>query len=251
MSLKVKSILISQPKPETDKNPYYELAKKLNLKVDFRPFIQVDPIPAKDLRKEKLNLLDYSAVILNSRNAVDNYFRLAAEMKVELPAEMKYFCINEGTALYIQKYIVMRKRKVFYGKGTEKDLLDLIKSHSDENFLFPCSDIRKPEVPDFLTKNNIKFREAIIYKTVSADLSDLADVYYDILVFFSPADIKSLFENFPDFKQNNTRIAAFGGSTARAVEEAGLVLNIPAPTPESPSMTGAMEKYIVAANKGH
>lgn len=222
----------------------------MNVKVDFRPFIQVDPIPGKEFRKnEKVNFLEHTAVIFNSRNAVDHYFRVCEELRLEMPAEMKYFCINEGMAYYLQKYIVMRKRKIFYGNGSESDLLTIIKNHPNENYVFPCSDIRKPEIPEFLIKHKLKFKEAVIYRTVSADLSDLADVYYDIIVFYSPADIKSLFENFPDFQQKNTRIAAWGLSTAKAIEDATLMLNIPAPTTESPSMTMALEKYIGTANK--
>lgn len=248
--MKVKTILVSQPQPEGTKNPYFDLAEKLNLKVDFRPFIQVDPVPGKEFRKtEKVNFLDYTAVIFNSRNAVDHYFRACEELKIEMPPEMKYFCINEGMAYYLQKYIVMRKRKIFYGNGSEQELLTIIKNHSSEKYIFPCSDIRKPSIPDFLDKNKIKYAEAVLYKTVSADLSDLADVYYDIIVFYSPADIKSLFENFPDFIQKDTRIAAWGTTTAQAIDDAKLALNIPAPTPEAPSMTMALENYIVQANK--
>lgn len=248
--MKVKTILVSQPQPEGNKNPFYDLAEKLNLKIDFRPFIQVEGIPGKEFRKaERVNFLDFTAVIFNSRNAIDHFFRVCEELKVEMPADMKYFCINEGMGYYLQKYIVMRKRKVFFGSGTEADLMGIIKNHASESYLFPCSDIRKPHIPDFLTKLNISFRECILYKTVSADLSDLTDVFYDIIVFYSPADIKSLFENFPDFKQNNTRIAAWGATTAAAIEEAHLTLNIPAPTTEAPSMTAALETYIIQANK--
>jgi uroporphyrinogen-III synthase len=247
--LKVKSILVSQPRPEGERSPFFDLADKLNLKIDFRPFIQVDPIAVKELRKEKINELNYTAVIFNSRNAVDNFFRVANEVKTEMPADMKYFCVNEGMAYYLQKYIVLRKRKVFYGKGSTKDLLDLIKAHSGENYLYPCSDVRAPLVPDFLKKNKIKFRESVLYRTVASDLSDLTHVNYDIIVFFSPSDIKSLFENFPEFKQNNTRIAGFGAVTQKAIEDAGLTVNIPAPTPETPSMVMALEKYVVEVNK--
>jgi len=248
--LKVKTILVSQPQPEGTKSPFYDLAEKLNLKVDFRPFIQVDPISGKDFRKtERVNFLDHTAVIFNSRNAVDHFFRACEELKIEMPADMKYFCINEGMAYYLQKYIVMRKRKIFYGNGSEAELLTLIKNHSGENYLFPCSDIRKPSIPDFLVKNKINHREAVLYRTVSADLSDLTEVFYDIIVFYSPADIKSLFENFPDFVQKDTRIAAWGATTAAAIEEANLALNIPAPNSEAPSMTMALENYIVQVNK--
>jgi uroporphyrinogen-III synthase len=240
---------VSQPRPEGERSPFFDLADKLNLKIDFRPFIQVDPIAVKELRKEKINELNYTAVIFNSRNAVDNFFRVANEVKTEMPADMKYFCVNEGMAYYLQKYIVLRKRKVFYGKGSTKDLLDLIKAHSGENYLYPCSDVRAPLVPDFLKKNKIKFRESVLYRTVASDLSDLTHVNYDIIVFFSPSDIKSLFENFPEFKQNNTRIAGFGAVTQKAIEDAGLTVNIPAPTPETPSMVMALEKYVVEVNK--
>jgi len=248
--LKVKTILVSQPQPEGTKSPFYDLAEKLNLKVDFRPFIQVDPISGKDFRKtERVNFLDHTAVIFNSRNAVDHFFRACEELKIEMPPEMKYFCINEGMAYYLQKYIVMRKRKIFFGSGSEAELLSIIKNHSGENYLFPCSDIRKPSIPDFLVKNKIKHREAVLYRTVSADLSDLTEVFYDIIVFYSPADIKSLFENFPEFVQKDTRIAAWGATTAAAIEEANLALNIPAPTSDAPSMTMALENYIVQVNK--
>lgn len=249
MLKKVKSILISQPKPEGDKSPYYDLAKKFNLKVDFRPFIQVDPVTAKEFRQQRVNILNFTAVIFNSRNAIDHFFRLCAELRIEMSPEMKYFCINEGTANYLQKYVQIRKRKLFAGKGTESDLLTVIKAHPQEKYFFPCSDIRKNEIPDFMTRHKIEFAEGVCYRTVSADLSDLANVYYDIIVFFSPADIKSLFQNFPDFLQNETRIAAFGNSTAKAIEDASLVLDIPAPTADSPSMVMALERYILAANK--
>lgn len=247
--MKVKSILVSQPRPEGERSPFFDFAEKYNLKIDFRPFIQVEPIPGKELRKEKINELNYTAVIFNSRNAVDNFFRVAAEHKTEMPADMKYFCVNEGMAYYLQKYIVLRKRKVFYGKGTTKELLDLIKAHPKENYLYPCSDVRNPVVPDFLKKNKLKYRETILYRTVASDLSDLTHVNYDIIVFFSPSDIKSLFENFPEFKQNNTRIAGFGAATQKAITDAKLTINIPAPTPETPSMVMALEKYVLEVNK--
>ncbi len=249
--MKVKSILISQPKPtEGERSPYLELAKKLNLKVDFRPFITIEPIPAKEFKSQKINFTDFTAIILNSRNAVDNFFRLCADMKIEMAPDTKYFCINEGTANYLQKYIQVRKRKVFHGKGTETDLLDVIKNHPSEKFLFPCSNVRKNVIPSFMAKKKFFFKEAISYHTLSADLSDLSDVKYDILVFFSPVDIKSLFDNFPDFIQDNTRIAAFGSATGKAIEDAKLTINISAPTPAAPSMVMALEQYIIKVNKG-
>lgn len=244
----VKSILVSQPEPKDNKSPYFFLAERYGIKVDFRPFIQIDPIDIKEFRKQKVNFLDFSAVIFTSRNAVDHYFRLAAESKVEIPTDMKYFCISEQTANYLQKYIVIRKRKIFTGYRTAQDLIEILKKHPKEKYVFPCSDIRKGDIPDFLKDNDYEFKEAIIYKTVASDLSDLANVNYDVIAFFSPSGISSLFDNFPDFKQNKTRIAAFGPTTAKAVQDAGLILDIQAPLPNAPSMTGALELYIKKAN---
>ncbi|MFN6946704.1 MAG: uroporphyrinogen-III synthase [Cytophagaceae bacterium] len=245
---KVSSILVSQPQPTDDKSPYFVLAEKYNLKIDFRPFIGVESVALKDFKKDKIDILSHTAVIFTSRNAVDNFFRICSESKIDVPADMKYFCISEQTANYLQKYIVIRKRKIFTGHKTAKDLEEILKKHKNENFLFPCSDIRKDDIPSFLAKNNIKHTEAVIYRTVASDLSDLADVNYDIIAFFSPSGISSLFANFPDFQQNSTRIAAFGPTTAKAVREAGLILDIEAPLPNAPSMTGALEVYIKKAN---
>lgn len=247
---KVKSILITQPKPDGDKSPYFDLEKKYNLKVDFRPFIHVEGVSGKDFRKEsKVNLVEFSAIIFTSRNAVDNYFRICEELRLEVPQDMKYFCVSESTALYLQKYIQYRKRKVFFGRRTSKDLMDLLKKNKDESYLFPCTDVHKDDIPDFLKKNSFKFAEAVIYKTVCSDLSDLADVKYDILAFFSPSGIKSLYLNFPKFIQDKTRIAAFGPTTCKAVIEAKLTINIQAPSPSCPSMTMAIEEYIKSTNK--
>ncbi len=247
--MKVKTILVSQPKPEGDKSPYFDLAKKCNVKIDFRPFIKVEGIPAQEFRKQKINILDHTAVIMTSRNAVDHYFRMCQEMRITVPETMKYFCISESTAYYLQKYVLYRKRKIFHGKQTVTDLMDVIKKHKTENFLVPCSDIAKEEVVEKFEALKIKHSKATMFRTVASDLSDLANVNYDMLVFFSPAGIKSLFKNFPKFKQNKTRIACFGPTTAKAVEEAGLRLDVHAPNSKSPSMTMALEQYIVAANK--
>jgi uroporphyrinogen-III synthase len=245
---KVRSILVSQPEPTDEKSPYTKLKEKYNIKIDFRPFIQIDPVEARDFRKQKVNFLDFTAVIFTSRNAVDHYFRLAAENRQEIPTDMKYFCISEQTANYLQKYIVIRKRKIFTGLRTAEDLIEIIKKHKEEKYVFPCSNIRKDDIPKYLEANGCTYKEAIIYKTVSSDLSDLADVNYDIIAFFSPSGIQSLFENFPNFKQNKTRIAAFGPTTAKAVLDHNLILDIQAPLPNAPSMTGALELYIKAAN---
>jgi uroporphyrinogen-III synthase len=247
---KIKSILVTQPKPTNDNSPYLAIAEKYGITVDFRPFIQVDPVPFKEFRKDKINVLDHTAIVFTSRNAVDHFFRICAESKAEMPPDMKYFCISDQTANYLQKYIVLRKRKLFVGEKTASDLFDVIKKHKNEKFLYPCSNIRKNDIPDFFRKNNIKLTEAIIYKTVASDLSDLAEVKYDCIAFFSPSGIHSLFINFPDFKQNNTRIAAFGPTTAQAVRDAGLDLDIEAPMPNAPSMTGAIEMYIKEHNLG-
>jgi uroporphyrinogen-III synthase len=244
----VKSLLVSQPKPQDENSPYFKLAEKYNLKIDFRPFIQVDPVSIKEFRKQKIDILNHTAIIFTSRNAVDHFFNICQELKVEMPADMKYFCISEQTANYLQKYIIIRKRKIFTGHRTAEDLLEILKKHKNEKYLFPCSDIRKEDIPEFLKVNGFNYSEAIIYRTVASDLSDLEDVYYDILAFFSPSGINSLLINFPDYKQNDTRIAAFGPTTAKAVIDAGLELDIEAPLPNAPSMTGAIELYIKKAN---
>ena len=241
---RISSILVTQPTPTTDVSPYFTIADKYGIKVDFREFIEVQPVSYKDFRREKINIVEFTAVIFTSRNAVDHFFRICQEAKLEMPAEMKYFCISEQTANYLQKYIVLRKRKLFVGERTAADLFDVIKKHKGEKFLYPCSDIRKDDLPVFMRANNLKFSEAVIYRTVASDLSDLSDVKYDCIAFFSPSGISSLFINFPDFVQDSTRIAAFGPTTAKAVLDAGLVLDIEAPHPNAPSMTGAIEAYI-------
>ena len=245
---RVKSILVSQPKPSEPNSPYHKLAEKCNLKIDFRQFIEIDPVDIKAFKKQKINILDHTAVIFTSRNAVDHFFRLAQESKIDIPMDMKYFCISETTANYLQKYIVIRKRKIFTGARTAADLLLVIKKYKEEKFIFPCSNIRTEHIPDFLNENGYQWSEATIYHTIASNLSDLDDVTYDIIAFFSPSGIESLFHNFPNFKQNDTRIAAFGSTTSKAVKEAGLILDIQAPLPNAPSMTGALEVYIKEAN---
>ncbi len=247
--MKTKTILITQPKPEGDKSPYFDLARKFNLKIDFRPFIQIAPVSAQEFRQYRINIPDYSAIILTSKNAVDHFFRMCNDMRVTVPETIKYFCISEATAYYLQKYIVFRKRKIFFGKQTISDLMEVIRKHRKEKFLLPCTDIHKQEIPECLRENNIDFTEAVIYKTECSNLSDLAKMSYDMLVFFSPAGIKSLLKNFPKFKQNNTLIAAFGPSTAQAVLDAKLRLDIQAPMPQTPSMTMAIEQYLKKSSK--
>lgn len=253
MSLKeVKSILISQPFPENGKSPFLDLANEFNLKVDFRPFIYVEGVIAKDFRKSKIYIDQYPCVIFTSRNAIEHYFRLCEEMRVKVSEETKYFCISEAIALYLQKFIQYRKRKVFFGDGKIPKLIEILIKHKDKTdgkFLLPCSDLRDQGMIDLLTKSNVDFSEAVMFRTVTSDLSDLSDVKYDILVFFSPTGIISLFKNFPDFVQNDTRIAVFGNTTAEAAKENHLKLDILAPTPEHPSMVGAIKSYVIQANK--
>src|SRR4028118_1046945 len=195
---RISSILVTQPKPANDVSPYFSIAERYGIKVDFREFIEVQPVSYKDFRREKINILEHTAVIFTSRNAVDHFFRICAESKLEMPAEMKYFCISEQTANYLQKYIVVRKRKIFTGEKTAADMLDLLKKHKSEKFLFPCSEIRKNDIPEFMDLNSLHLTEAVLYNTVACDLSDLAEVNYDIIAFFSPSGINSLFVNFPD-----------------------------------------------------
>ncbi len=246
--VKVSSILISQPEPSVD-SPYQKLKDKYGIKLDFKQFIKVESVPYKEFRKEKIDILAHTAVIFTSRNAVDNYFRICKEAKIEVPADMKYFCISDQTAYYLQKYITIRKRKLFVGEKVASDLFVLFKKHASEKYLFPCSNIRKDDIPDFLKSNNYDFTEAVMYQTVAADLSDLGDINYDIIAFYSPSGVASLFSNFPNFDQKTTRIAAFGPTTAKAVRDAGLALDIEAPMPNAPSMTGALELYIKEVNK--
>ncbi len=246
--MKVKTILVSQPAPP-EQSPYFDLSSKQKVKIDFRSFIHIEGVNAREVRNQKIDFSNFTAIILTSRNAVDNYFRLAEEMRFTVPDSMKYFCQSEAVAYYLQKYVIYRKRKIYVGVRAFPDLIKQIKKHKSEKFLLPSSDKLKPSIPVLLDEVEITWERAILYKTVVSDLSDLNDVYYDVLVFFSPSGIKSLFENFPDFKQNQTRIAVFGNTTIKAAEEAGLRIDITAPTKEIPSMTMALEHYIKSANK--
>ena len=247
--MKVKTILISQPEPKIENSPYFELEEKQRVKIDFIPFIHVEGVNSKDIRQQKIDLTNYTAIILTSRNAVDHFFRIAEEMRFKVPDSLKYFCLSEAVAYYLQKYVVYRKRKIYVGKRTFLELSPYIKKYKNEKFLLPASDMLKPDVPKILNKLGVEWKQAIFYKTVVSDLSHLRNVTYDILVFFSPSGIKSLFENFPDFEQKETKIAVFGNTTIKAAKEHGLVCNIKAPTPETPSMTMALQKYIKDANK--
>lgn len=242
--MNIKSILVSQPEPKNNKHPFSDLADKYKLKVDFRSFIHVEGVVPQDFRKDRINLSNFSAVIFTSRMAVDHFFRIASETRFAVPDSMKYFCISEAVAYYLQNYVVYRKRKIFFGKQRFQDLIDTIIKHKDENFLVPCSDIQRKNIPELLNENEIQHKNAILYKTVCSDLSDLKEVKYDMLVFYSPSGIQSLVKNFPDFEQNGTKIAAFGPTTARAAEDLGLRIDIKAPSPGIPSMTMAIEQFI-------
>lgn len=244
---KIKTILISQPKPATDKSPYFDLADKMKLTIDFRPFIHVEDVDVKDFRTQKIDISKYTGVILTSRMAVDHYFRMAKEMRFDVPTDMKYFCLSESTAFYLQKYVVYRKRKIFHGQVRMPELIPIIKKHKKEKFLLPCSDLLKPSIPAALDEVGIDYNKAVMYKTVCSNLSDLIDVKYDVLVFFSPSGIESLFKNFPDFVQGDTQIATFGPTTAKAAKAAGLRIDINAPTKTAPSMTMAIEQHIKAS----
>lgn len=246
--MKVKTILVSQPEPKVENSPYFDLIDKTKVKIDFRPFIHVEAVSGKDVRTQKIDLSVYTAVILTSRNSVDHYFRIAEELRFKVPDSMKYFCLSEAVAYYLQKYVVYRKRKIYVGLRTFEELTPLIKKYKTEKFLLPSSDKLMPEIPQLLNELKVDWKEATFYRTVISDLSDLRDVYYDILVFFSPSGIESLFENFPTFEQNHTRIAVFGNTTVKAATDMGLRVDIKAPTPEAPSMTMALENYIKEVN---
>ena len=247
--MKVKTILVSQPEPASDKSPYSRLKEKHKLKIDFRPFIHVEGLTAKEVRQQKINFSDFNNIILTSRNAVDHFFRVTKEMRYKVPDATKYFCQSEAVAFYLQKYVVYRKRKIYVGEKSINDLEAIFKKFENEKFLLPTSDVLKPSVPEILNSMSVDWTRIQLYRTVVSDLSDLRDVYYDVLVFFSPSGIESLLKNFPDFKQNKTRIAAFGNATVQAADEAKLRIDIKAPTPETPSMTMAIEKYINELDK--
>jgi len=246
---KVKSILISQPQPANENNPYSAVADKHKVVIDFRSFIHVEGVTASDFRKDKIQIRDFRNVIFTSKNAVDHYFRMCEEMRVQISPDIRYFCISEAIAYYLQKYVVYRKRKIYHGNIRIEELIPTLKKFKNEKFLMPSSDSLKPQIPNALEEAKIDYTRAILFKTVVSDLSDLENVFYDILVFFSPSGIKSLYENFPDFKQNNTRLACFGATTQKEAEKNGLVVDIPAPTVYAPSMTKAISDYIKEVNK--
>jgi uroporphyrinogen-III synthase len=245
---RVKSILVSQPEPA--RSPYFELEEKYGIKIDWRPFIHVEEVTEKEFRKSRIRPDEYNCVIFTSLNSIDHFFRICEEMRIKMPQATRYFCLTEAIANYLQKFILYRKRKVFYGKRTIQDLTTSLMKHREGNkFILPCSNLGSIPVVNYLKEKEFDFQEAMMYRTVSSDLSDLSDITYDILVFFSPLGLTSLYENFPDFKQNETRIAVFGKSTQKAVEDYGLTINIKAPSKDCPSMTMALRNYLDKSNK--
>ncbi|KRO86183.1 MAG: uroporphyrinogen-III synthase [Cryomorphaceae bacterium BACL29 MAG-121220-bin8] len=247
--MKVKSILISQPSPTIENSPYIQLKKKRKVKIDFIPFIHVEGMTAREVRHQKIDLSKFTSIILTSRNAVDHFFRVAEEMRFPIPNALKYFCMSEAVAFYLQKYVIYRKRKIYVGGRTFDDLLIPISKYKEESYLVPSADVLSPSIPKKLNELGVKWIQGTFYKTVISDLSMLKNVSYDILVFFSPSGIDSLFSNFPDFNQNNTRIAVYGNSTVKAAEKAGLRIDISVPSLKIPSMSKALDLYIEKANK--
>ncbi|MBT4709090.1 MAG: uroporphyrinogen-III synthase [Flavobacteriaceae bacterium] len=247
--MKVKSILVSQPSPTIENSPYYQLKTKRKVKIDFIPFIHVEGVSAREVRQQKIDLSKFSAIILTSRNAIDHFFRVAEEMRFPIPNALKYFCLSEAVAFYLQKYVVYRKRKIYVGNRTFDDLSLQIAKYNEESYLIPCSNALSPVIPKKLNDLGVKWVQGTFYKTVISDLSSLKNVYYDVLVFFSPSGIESLFSNFPDFQQNDTRIAAYGNSTVKAAKDAGLRIDISAPAPKVSSMSRALDIYIEKVNK--
>ncbi len=242
--MKVKKVLVSQPKPTSEKSPYYEIAEKYGVEIEFRPFIKVEGLTAKEFRQSKISISEFSAVIFTARTAIDHFFRLCEEMRITIPDTMKYFCTTESIALYLQKYIVYRKRKIFHGStGRLDDLLPYLLKHKKEKFLYAISDVHKEDL-NILDKNNINYTKAVMYRTVSNDFGVDEKFDYDMLLFFSPSGINSLLKNFPEFKQNDIKIGCFGSTTAKAVRDAGLRLDIEAPSPVAPSMTAALDLFL-------
>ena len=245
----IKKILVSQPQPTSPKSPYYDLAARHNVEVVFHPFIKVEGLSAKEFRQQHINVLDYTAIVFTSRHAIDNFFNLCKEMRVTIPEDMKYFCITETVALYIQKYVQYRKRKVFFGTSGKMDtLLPLMLKHKNEKFFFPLSDVHNDEIKNMMDAKSLSHTEAVMYRTVSNDFTPDEAFDYDMLVFFSPSGISSLKKNFPDFEQGDIAIATLGPATAKAVKDAGLRVDVEAPSPKYPSITAAIDDYIKQVN---
>ncbi|MCC8175900.1 MAG: uroporphyrinogen-III synthase [Bacteroidales bacterium] len=242
--MKVKKVLVSQPRPTSEKSPYFEIAEKYGVEIDFRPFIKVEGLSAREFRQQKISIPEFTAIIFTARTAVDHFFRLCEEMRVPIPDTLKYFCTTESIALYLQKYILYRKRKIFHGAtGKIEDLVPLLVKHNKEKYLFAVSDVHNQDT-QILDANNVNYTKAVMYRTVSNDFGKDEAFDYDMLLFFSPSGIASLLKNFPNFEQGDIRIGCFGPTTAKAVRDAGLRLDIEAPSPKAPSMTTALELYL-------
>lgn len=253
MALNIKKLLVSQPKPALEKSPYFDIAEKYGVEIDFRPFIKVEPVSSKEFRQQRITILDYTAVVFTARTAIDHFFHLCEELRVAIPETMKYFCMTKAIAVYLQKYTVYRKRKIFFAQtGKQDELVTIISKHAKEKYLIPVSDVHKEDLFQMLDAKKIDYTKAVMYKTVSNDFSKEEKFDYDMLLFFSPSGIASLLKNFPDFQQEDIRIGCFGPTTAKAVKDAGLRLDVEAPSPEAPSMTAALELYLkkeLAKNK--
>lgn len=246
----VKKILVSQPAPSSEKSPYFEIAQKHGVKLVFHPFIKVESLSTREFRQQKVQILDHTAVVFNSRHAIDHFFNLCKEMRIAIPEEMKYFGISETVALYIQKYVQYRKRKVFFGStGKWPELIAVMAKHKAENYLVPQSDVHSEEVHQMLELKKLKHTECVMYRTVSNPFPEGQAFDYDMVVLFTPAGVESLLKNFPDFKERNIKLACFGKATAKAVEEAGLTLDLEAPSAKAPSMTGSLDLYLEEHNK--
>lgn len=248
--MKIKKILVSQPKPSSDKSPYFDIAARHGVEMVFRPFIKVEGLSAREFRQQKINITDFSAVIFTARTAIDHFFRLCEEMRLSIPDTMKYFCTTESIALYLQKYIVYRKRKIFHGEtGKLADMLPSLTKHNKETFLYAVSDVHKNDTnAEMLDKAKINYTKAVMYRTVSNDFTPDEPFDYDMLLFFSPAGIDSLLKNFPEFQQGDIQLGCFGASTAKAIEEAGLRLDLSAPSPKAPSITAALDLFLKEKN---
>lgn len=249
--MRIKKVLVSQPKPTTEKSPYVDIAEQYGLKVEFRSFIKVEGVSAKEFRQERINILDHTAIVFTSRTAIDHFFRMCEELRVSIPETMKYFCLSEAIAFYLQKYITYRKRRIFFGDKRMEDMAKIFQKHKTERYFVPLSDVHKDNLPAFLDKLHLKYAKAVFYRTVASDIAndgfDIAE--FDVIIFYTPAGIKSLFQNYPAFDQGKTIIGAFGIATAEAAEEAGLRLDIKAPTDTAPSMTMALEQFVKLHNK--
>jgi len=245
MTVSIKKLLVSQPKPETEKSPYFDIEDRYGVEIDFRPFIKVEPLSAKEYRQQRITILDFSAIVFTARTAIDHFFNLCDELRVSIPESMKYFCITEAIAVYLQKYIIYRKRKIFFShSGKTEDLAHIICKHSKEKYLIPVSDVHKDDLMTLLNTKKIRYTTSVMYRTVSNDFTESEKFDYDMLVFFSPAGISSLLKNFPDFRQDEIKIGCFGPATAKAAINAGLRLDVEAPTPEAPSMTAALDLFL-------